>query len=327
MQEQRVRFAGQVLLALAIVATFVIFLVILVGFLDTITGSALGCGRVWPLCNGRFVPGPTLQSLVEYTHRALASIGGTLTMVAAVWAIFRYRRVLEIVWLASIAFIFIVVQSAVGAIAIFNNESAPLLATHFTFALLAFGGIFLLTVLIRQIEQLDARARETSTGPRALTTWAWIAFVYTVLLIYWGTLVAHLNAGMACSGWPLCNGEVWPGFHGLVGIIFAHRLGALAAGAIITGFWLAARHRRSVRPDIYRAATGSLVLVCAQIASGAYLVLSHISVTADLIHVSLATLLFVQLAYGALLTLRASPGLVRALTDRRNRAAFRHKLS
>lgn len=326
MQEQRLRFAGQVLLALGIVATFVIFLVILVGFLDTITGSALGCGRVWPLCDGRFVPGPTLQSLIEYTHRALASIGGTLTMVAAVWAIFRYRRIPEIVWLASIAFIFIVVQSAVGAIAIFNAESAPLLATHFTFALLAFGGIYLLTVLVRQIERPEARARQADAGPRALTAWAWVAFIYTVLLIYWGTLVAHLNAGVACSGWPLCNGEVWPGFHGLVGVIFAHRLGALGAGAIITGFWLAARHRRSVRPDIYRAASGSLVLVCAQIASGAYLVLSHISVPADLIHVSIATLLFVQLAYGALLTLHASPGLAGALRDRGIPAPLRHGL-
>ena len=34
------------------VATVALFLVVLVGFLDTLTHSALGCGPMWPLCNG-----------------------------------------------------------------------------------------------------------------------------------------------------------------------------------------------------------------------------------------------------------------------------------
>lgn len=308
------RLPDRLLVWLADIAAVWIFLVILVGFLNTLTGSALGCGRVWPLCNGRLVPGPTMQSLVEYGHRGFAGIAGVFVLVATVWAWRRYRGVPEVFWSALVGLGFVIIQSLLGALAVFQPESAPVMATHFGFALLAFAGLALLALVLHDLLRHPGPVVPRSVhAPATVTWWSWIAVTYTMALVYWGTLVAHLNAGPACSGWPLCNGQVWPGFHGLVGIIFVHRLGALVEGLIVCALWLATRRARVSRPDVYRTASVALVLVVLQIFSGAYVVLSHISVTADLIHVSLATCLFTVLAYAGLQTLPASPGFLRGM--------------
>src|SRR3977135_3646630 len=53
-------------------------LVLVMGAAVTNTGSAEGCGRSWPLCNGQFVPEFTVATAIEYSHRAVTGLGGVL---------------------------------------------------------------------------------------------------------------------------------------------------------------------------------------------------------------------------------------------------------
>ncbi len=289
-------------------ATVGLYVVILIGFLDTFTFSADGCGIEWPLCNGGVTPGPGLRSEVEYWHRAITGVVGTLVVVVAIWAWRRYRHPLEVRLFAAICVLFVVVQAALGAAAIFAPESAALLASHFGFALLAFAGLGLLDAVLRQRERPHTgwEFRQRGLTP-SMARYIWLVLLYTLVLIYWGTYVAHRGAGEACQGWPLCNGQLWPGFHGLEALIFAHRLGALADGLMVAGLWWAARRQRQARPDLWRGAQVALGLVALQIASGAYLILSHLSVNAEMLHVGLVTLLFFDLAYLAVQTLPSHP--------------------
>lgn len=301
---------GHTLRIWADLATVGLFVVILIGFLDTLTGSALGCGRMWPLCNGGVLPGATLQSQVEYAHRAITGLVGLLVLVVTVWAWVQYRRVLEVWVLGAVGLGFVGVQSVVGAEAVLHPESAPVLATHFGFALLAFAGTALMTSVIHQLVR-EPRAetgwrRRALKLPRAVSIVIWVALVYAMGIAYLGTLVAHTGAGLACVGWPLCNGQVWPGLAGPTGLVFLHRLAALGMGALVILIVVQARRVRDRRPDVYRGAHLALGLVVLQIASGAYVVLSHITTTADIIHVSLMTLIFAGLAYLALQTLPLS---------------------
>jgi cytochrome c oxidase assembly protein subunit 15 len=289
-------------------ATVGLFIVILIGFLDTFTGSAEGCGVQWPLCNGGVVPGPGLRSEVEYWHRAITGLAGILVVVVAVWAWRRFRHPVEVRVFAAIAVVFVAVQAVLGALAVFFPESAPLLATHFGFALLAFAGIGLLDATLRQLEHPDSGWELRRRGFSGSFGWlSWVVLGYTMALAYWGTYVAHAGAGIACQGWPLCNGQVWPGFVGPTGLIFAHRLGALLEGALVAWLFVAARRDRGTRPDAARAAHVALALTVAQIASGAYLILSELSVNAELLHVSLVTALFLALSYGAVQALPGRP--------------------
>src|SRR2546421_10650468 len=55
-------------------ATFT-YLLIILGAIVRITGSGMGCGEHWPLCNGRLLPPLDLPTLIEYGHRLAAAAG------------------------------------------------------------------------------------------------------------------------------------------------------------------------------------------------------------------------------------------------------------
>src|SRR5687768_1723230 len=64
--------------------------VVLWGAYVRATGSGAGCGRHWPRCNGAVIPrDPSLQTLVEFTHRATSGIA--LLLVAGM-VLLAFRR-------------------------------------------------------------------------------------------------------------------------------------------------------------------------------------------------------------------------------------------
>jgi cytochrome c oxidase assembly protein subunit 15 len=87
-----------------------------------------------------------------------------------------------------------------------------------------------------------------------------LAFV-TVLF---GALTANLGAAAACTGFPLCNGEVWPSSGGLAVIQWIHRLLAYTLSVYVV-VWALRSRRRGV--------WGVGVLVLIQVAVGAATVL------------------------------------------------------
>jgi heme A synthase len=51
------------------------------------SGSGAGCGNHWPLCNGEFVPhSPTLNTIIELTHRSTSGIDLAMVALLVVWA-------------------------------------------------------------------------------------------------------------------------------------------------------------------------------------------------------------------------------------------------
>ena len=83
---------------LAVSTVCATFLLILVGGVVRVSESGLGCGPAgsglngWPFCNGDVLPGLELNSIIEYTHRALAGIVGLMMIALAVLAFRRYRN-------------------------------------------------------------------------------------------------------------------------------------------------------------------------------------------------------------------------------------------
>jgi len=91
-------------------------LVILWGAVVRATGSGAGCGSHWPLCNGVAVPlAPSASTTIEYVHRLTSGVA----MLLSVGLIVRARRVYPRrhrarTW-ALIAFVFMMIEAAVGA--------------------------------------------------------------------------------------------------------------------------------------------------------------------------------------------------------------------
>ena len=84
---------GRLLPALAWSALGYNVLVILWGAFVRISGAGAGCGAHWPLCNGVALPvAPTLNTVIEFSHRLTSGISGLLAIALLVLALFRSPR-------------------------------------------------------------------------------------------------------------------------------------------------------------------------------------------------------------------------------------------
>src|SRR5437016_4695792 len=62
------------------------YLLIILGAIVRITGSGMGCGDHWPLCNGKLLPPLDLPTLIEYGHRLAAALVSVLVSALAAYA-------------------------------------------------------------------------------------------------------------------------------------------------------------------------------------------------------------------------------------------------
>jgi cytochrome c oxidase assembly protein subunit 15 len=280
---------------LAVLASLGMWLVLVMGAAVTNTGSAQGCGRSWPLCNGQFVPEFTVETAIEYSHRAVTGLEGLLIVALSVAMLVLWRRDREVQVLVPLMLGALVLQAGLGAAAVMLPQSPAVLASHFGISLVAFASTFLSTVVVFE---RTANATATPPGPavgpvsRGLR-WAVLGTgVYVLGVVYLGAFMRHSGVSLACADWPLCNGQVVPPLDGPTGIAFAHRLAAL--GALVLVGSLSARTR--LMAGIGPIALGSFVLVVLQALSGALVVSTQLGLFSTLAHAGIMALLFAGLA-------------------------------
>src|SRR5437773_11461315 len=100
---------------LAAVAALGMFVVLVMGATVTNTGSAEGCGRSWPLCNGQFVPEFTVATAIEYSHRAVTAVESFLLVGLAAGMLAAWRAQREAVVLAVLLVVTLLLQAGLAA--------------------------------------------------------------------------------------------------------------------------------------------------------------------------------------------------------------------
>ena len=296
---------------LSIAATVGMFVVLVMGATVTNTGSAEGCGRSWPLCNGQLIPEFAVSTLIEFSHRAVTGIETVLILALAVSAWLVYRRSVEIRVLVILMVAGLFLQAGMGAWAVLYPQSPLVLAMHFGISLVAFASVLLATTSIHAAQ--NGRGLRDHQVSRAYVWTTWGAMLFTLIVVYLGAYVRHANYVGACVDWPLCNGQLIPPLWGAVGVMFAHRLAAfvdvLLLGVVAAWSW---RLRRE-RPDLANGAAATFALIVLQSLSGAFVVGTGLGLWSALTHAGIMALLFGSLCYVCLGVLPAASDVEDAL--------------
>src|ERR687888_805137 len=156
---------------LAVAATVGMFLVLVMGATVTNTGSAEGCGRSWPLCNGQFVPEFTVATAIEYSHRAVTGVEGLLVVALTAVMLWLWRRERQPLVLALLMLGTLLLQAGLGAGAVLWPQSPLMLATHFGVSLVAFAATFLSAVLVYERTAVRPSPPQRAPSP-ALRRWS-----------------------------------------------------------------------------------------------------------------------------------------------------------
>jgi len=276
------------------IATFVL---IIVGGVVRVSDSGLGCGPAgsgfhgWPFCNGDVVPGVSLHSIVEYTHRAVA---GIVTVLIVSILVVAWRRHREYLVPAAALLGLVLAQAVLGGATVEGNLEEAYVAAHLGLAMLLLGGLL---YLYRSV----SGAAVTDGGPRlrVLAIAASVAVLCTI--VAGGYMAGTQNYGRAdyqlgdgahhaCGKeFPTCNGEFMPfGKARLVDIHLTHRAFMYLAALLVTSL-VAVAIRRGV---ITRYAWGLAALLLAQILVGALNVWLDEYELMIVLHLALGTLLW-----------------------------------
>ncbi len=286
------------LTTLAWAAAVCTYLLIVLGAVVRITGSGLGCGEHWPLCNGHlFPPLNDIGTVIEWSHRLVAGLVTILVVALAVPGLAPGVRKSNARF---VALGLLIVQVLLGAITVKLALPAWTVVLHLGTAMLLLAT--LLTI-----------STGSSPGLRpGSATLLLLAFV-TVLF---GALTANLGAAAACGGFPLCNGQVWTTAGQLAVIHWTHRL--LAYSLTIVAAIGAARSRRT-GPAVV------LLMVLLQIIVGATMVLNGLPRVLQAVHVAVGAAVWASVVLASLFSLPPQSNEAPGLTSPGPRADSREK--
>lgn len=292
---------------LSVVSSIGMVFILLGGALVTKTGSADGCGSSWPLCHGQIFPSEmTPELMIEYSHRLVSTIIGATVLLLVILSWIYIGHIREVKFLAATSLFFIVFQGLIGAAAVIWGQSDFVLALHFGISLISFATIFLLMLLIFEIDQkFDAT---TLTIRKSHRIQIYVLTFFTLIVVYTGALVRHVNANLVCSSWPFCYNNspfafneytfhqwVQMGHRLLAGILFIWTISLM-----IKLF----KNYKNTRVVVWGWGIATS-LISLQVAFGAFIIFTNLNIWIALFHALFISLYFGVLSYFILLSYRS----------------------
>src|SRR5438093_744118 len=272
---------------LAFLTALFAYLQIALGGVVRVTGSGLGCPD-WPLCHGRPYPAADVHSIIEYSHRTVGAVTGSLLIVTVVsaWIVFRRSRPV-VAWLATSSLVALAAEGAIGGVVVATELAPWLVLVHLGLAMIILGCLLATAIL----------ALPASPGlPARVKPFA--AALGTYVLLLTGSTVVASEADETCRAWPLCGGGLAFDLSGANAFTMLHRGAVLAIGALMVYALWAAMRRAELRP----VAMATLAVLLLQVAVGAGAALTGAALFNGL-HVAIATLVWAGMLAIALLTL------------------------
>lgn len=272
---------------------------IVLGAFVRITGSGMGCGDDWPLCNGRLIP-PLNDpaTLIEYGHRLVAA-GLSIMVIAMGVLAFTLRGapgtggpgrpIRPAFWAVAI----LITQVLLGAVTVWLELPPTAVVLHLSAAL-----ALVATLMVTGLQADPGQWRRERPTPAPGRRQILAATVLAAAVIVMGGVTANVGAGLACLGFPLCSGAIWPPgtASGLSHVHWTHRL--LAYGLVVYLSVLVLSFKRlGAPPRLQRTLIAALAIATLQIAVGAVMVLQFLPPVLRGLHAAIGTAVWIALVY------------------------------
>ncbi len=291
---------------LAVWTAVITYLLIIWGGIVRVTGSGNGCGTTdqWPLCHGSLLPAWQLNTLIEFTHRWLASVCTILVVVLtiATWVWHRQQR--KILVGTTVAAGLFVVQIALGAITVETNLPGGVVMLHLANALLLFAVLIYVAVVATTVGTARQSPGFGADANAALRVPVVIAVVATYVVALSGAFLVATNSTGGCSSWPLCGSGFSIPTTQSATINVSHRVIAGVVVIMLGGLMAMIRKRRRGDRVVSIGMMAVNLLLVLQVAAGALDAIFNLPAGLSALHIALASLLWGAVVAVALLSLQ-----------------------
>jgi len=256
----------------------ILFLVLVWGNMVAGLKAGLACPD-WPLCHGKILPPLRWDIYMEFLHRVIAAVAAVFLVALSAARYRDYRGTARVVPVLTL--LLLALEIGMGGAVVLLEIPVQLTTVHFMAGILLFLLTFYMTHFDGLTEPPDFSFRGTSAVFFSLA-----ALVYFQAAL--GAYVRHLEAGQACPDFPTCLGTWIPSFRG-AGVLahYSHRL----VGFLVLLTALAA-YLFLLRGPMFRGnralGTSFILLMAAQIAVGALVVLSGLQFLTTALHLAFA---------------------------------------
>src|SRR5436305_266509 len=291
--------------AVAWIAVVVTYFLIALGGTVLATDSGLSCPD-WPFCNGQAYYSGTYHTFLEQFHRFTAATVSILIVLLFIGIIAWARKDRALLTLAIAAPILLAIQIVLGGLTVLWKLPPQIITAHLATAL----AILAMMITLAVMSGKPALSKELPAKTRKFAQLAISNALLVYILMLLGSYVTGSEAGLACTGWPLCTPAPWTVSKHLAEINILHRLFAVFVGLVMLWTVISALRRwRVARGQAIVGLLGGILFICQAIVGGLIVLLEEPAFAAGL-HLALATAVWgtlVLLAALATNQLRAAP--------------------
>lgn len=262
-----------------------IFFLIILGGVVRVTESGLGCPD-WPLCHGEIIPPYKFETLIEYSHRVIASLVATLVFVILVVVWIRYRAEKLLLYLSLAGLILVIAQAVLGGITVLTELAGNLVTIHLGLAQI-------LLALFTLVFFVIMYGPNSGTGVLNEHKWLLMATMTGVFaLLLSGSYTTTTGASGACDQWPFCQSGSLLINSKLPVVHMIHRIIAVVVGVLIVRSLQLAWKTRNGDRKVYLVGVMLGFAFIMQIVVGAATVLLNLPAELKLLHLVIGTLMW-----------------------------------